>query len=86
MFNSGKSVKDYFDAPTILVVIILLCLLVYGGVSLVVETRPDPVVFSEDEQNLAPEEWLRLYEKKKQEQDQQEKRSFYRFFEFDGKE
>lgn len=77
----GKRIKDYFDAPTILVIVILLCLLVYGGVSLIVETRPDPVIFSEDEQKLGPEEWLDLYEKKKQQQDQQEQSSFYRFFE-----
>lgn len=78
-------IKKMPEPPIIAVILVLILLLVYGGISLLVEDVPQSVSFTEDEQNLDQEQWLRLYEQRKREQDQREQSSFYRWFEFDRK-
>ena len=85
MIKPDTILQQLKDPPIIVVIVVLALLLVYGGISLIVDPKPDPVTFNEQEQRLSPEEWIKLYESKKQQQDEQEQKSIYRFFEFGDK-
>lgn len=80
MRKRGPLKKILADPPTLLVIVVLLSLIIYGAVSLVVEPEPDNISFSEEELQLDSQAWLELYEKRKHEQRQQQESSFYQFF------
>jgi len=82
MTDNSKWREIFKEPSTLMIIVVLILLMAYGGISLIVELKPDSVTFSNSEQQLESEEWMALYEKRKQQQEQQGESSFYRFFEF----